>query len=182
MTTRLPGLLIGGLAAALCVSSAWACSVEPSVAVHEHVAAPAAATWQQRQERLSAARHIQLTARVQGSGQTVEFLRNTVGTVACAGSLQHCAPLSTLPALPVAGDLLDLLLAATAARGSAKIDLPGSPHPWSLPRQQRLGDWQVTFQDWHFNPEVGFPMPEQVELHGPRQQHQTLQLERFLLR
>lgn len=84
--------------------------------------------------------------------------------------------------LPTVDVLFDAIVARSAPQGASTVRLPGSHSEWFLPIRQTLPMGTVSFENWHYNPEVGFPMPETVKVAGRQDQPGfSLDLQRFYL-
>lgn len=104
-----------------------------------------AQSWEECQDRLSAASEVYISATLEVDGEQwpLRLFKNKVGTVACVDSMSFCRPLSVIgrPVPPV-GALFDM---ATSRAEAAD----GPPY---------------TGDDWRAHPELGFKAPARIEI------------------
>lgn len=155
------------------------------IMVEEITMATDAQSWARRSDRIDQAQLIEASATVSVAGRTHElsFVHTPAGTIGCWVVDGTCRPINQAHKdLPTVGVLFDLILARTAPAAQSAAQLPGSATPWPLPKSQALPWGSARFKDWHYNPEVGFPMPETITVSARQDMPGfTLRLQRFYL-
>lgn len=167
------------------LTTSFAASAQCPVLFSEMERAPEALSWDAREKRITHARLIEMDATVLMEDQEhhITLVRTPVGTAGCRRSHDHqCAPLAPVGLIDISsGALMDLLMAHKQSGNAKPQQLPGSGRTWETPTKATQNSATAQFSNWAFNPEIGFPMPQTVDI---EQNGKTfnIRIERFLLK
>lgn len=140
--------------------------------------------WGARESRITHARLIEIEAMVSSAEHEhrVTLVRTPVGTVGCRRSDESdCAPLAAIGLADTsAGDWMDILMAHKQSGDGISQRLPGSGQIWNIPISAVRDDSFMKYSNWAFNPEIGFPMPQAIDIQQNGKNF-NIQIKRFLL-